>query len=400
MRTVFGALAFDVYAPSFFVAAAQQAIAVLLPLHVLATGAGAEGAALVAGLRGVGAMLANVPAGILVSRSGDKAVMLAGLAAMVCASAGLVLTDGLVALAACALLHGAGSSAWFLARTAHMAEAVPMQQRGRAISVLAGIQRFGLFVGPAGGGVIAGAFGYHAAFVVTAGLSLASALLILALAGNVRPQRPAVGQPALATVLAVVREHRRVFATAGVAVVCLALVRSARQLLIPLWGEQCGLDAAAIGLVFSCAASVDMAMVLPVGWLLDHRGRKWVAVPCLVVLAVALALLPLVVGFWSLAAVAVLSGVGNGLGTGIVQTLGADFSPDRARGEFLGVWRLNGDAGGAAGPFLVGGLIGAMALSGASLATAAIGIAGALIMAFAVEEPLRRVRALAGRPPE
>ena len=40
--------------------------------------------------------------------------------------------------------------------------------------------------------------------------------------------------------------------------------------------------------------------------------------------------------------VALLLGFGNGLGSGIVMTLGADFAPARGRAEFLGVWRLVG----------------------------------------------------------
>lgn len=391
MRAVYSALLFDVYAPSFFIAAAQQAVGILLPLQALYVGAGAEGAALVAGLRGVGSLLANVPAGILVSRVGDKVVMLLALAAMALASGGLALTDNVLLLGALALLHGAGTGGWMLSRIAHIAEAVPMAQRGRAISVLAGIQRFGMFVGPAAGGAIAATAGFPVAFALTAVLAVASLLLIALIARNVRPDLTEAAPPGLATVLQVMRDHRRVFATAGAVAVCLTLIRSARVLLIPLWGQQVGLDAAAVGLVFSCAAVIDMAMVVPVGWLLDYKGRKWVAVPCLLVIAASLAMLPLADGFYSLAAIAMLSGLGNGLGTGIVQTLGADFSPDRSRGEFLGVWRLVGDVGAAGGPFLIGALVGVIALAGASLATAVIGVAGALIMVVAVPEPLRAV---------
>ena len=170
----------------------------------------------------------------------------------------------------------------------------------------------------------------------------------------------------------------------------LSVVRHGRPLLIPLWGAAVGLDEAAIGVVFSVAAAIDMAMFYPAGQLIDRRGRRWALLPCLLVLAVSLALLPLATGFWSLLVVAALSGFGNGIGTGIVMTLGSDFSPENRRGEFLGVWRLVADLGGAVGPFAIGGLAAAFGLALATFATAAVGLLGAAITARWVPETLNR----------
>ena len=60
-----------------------------------------------------------------------------------------------------------------------------------------------------------------------------------------------------------------------------------------------------------------------------------------------------------------ISGVGNGFGTGIVMTLGVDYSSVRNRGEFLGVWRFLGDSGSAIGPFIIGLAAETFLLSGA-----------------------------------
>jgi hypothetical protein len=40
-----------------------------------------------------------------------------------------------------------------------------------------------------------------------------------------------------------------------------------------------------------------------------------------------------------------LIAAGNGLGSGIVMTLGADTAPTRGRSQYLGAWRLCGDVG-------------------------------------------------------
>ena len=90
--------------------------------------------------------------------------------------------------------------------------------------------------------------------------------------------------------------------------------------------------------------------------------------------------------------IGVLTGLGNGLGSGIVMTLGADFSPVVGRGEFLGVWRLMADLGGTVGPMMLGAIAGVATLGVASVATAGLGLIGAALMIFTMPEPLHEDR--------
>ena len=83
-----------------------------------------------------------------------------------------------------------------------------------------------------------------------------------------------------------------------------------------------------------------------------------------------------------------IAGVGNGLGSGINMTLGADFAPPSERGEFLGVWRLMSDVGAFAGPLFMGYMANLFVLATAFSMTASIGIVGVLIMLFTVKETL------------
>ena len=103
-------------------------------------------------------------------------------------------------------------------------------------------------------------------------------------------------------------------------------------------------------------------------------------------------------------------GFGNGLGSGIVMTLGADFAPSTGRAEFLGVWRLIGDVGTAGGPLLVAVVEIGGSLAAASVAVGAIGLAGAVVLFGWLPETLRpegappgarsRTTRRPGRPPE
>ncbi|HEU5432072.1 MAG TPA: MFS transporter, partial [Thermomicrobiales bacterium] len=79
-------------------------------------------------------------------------------------------------------------------------------------------------------------------------------------------------------------------------------------------------------------------------------------------------------------------GFGNGIGSGTMMTLGADLAPRGATGEFLGLWRLIGDVGMAAGPLAVGAVAAAFGLADGAYALAAIGFLAALTMAGLVRE--------------
>jgi len=187
-----------------------------------------------------------------------------------------------------------------------------------------------------------------------------------------------------------VQGNWRTFLILGLVVIALRLLRSGRQTLVPLWGEHIGLDVAAIGLIFGLSRSVELFLFYPAGVLMDRLGRKWTTVPCLLLLSLALALIPTTGGFFSLLMVSLLAGIGNGLGSGIVLTLGADLSPRRSTGEFLGIWHLMGDIGGISGPLLIGSVAQVLSLQVAPLLIAGFGLIGAWLMIFRVAETLNK----------
>jgi MFS family permease len=119
---------------------------------------------------------------------------------------------------------------------------------------------------------------------------------------------------------------------------------------IPLWADHIGLDATTTSLIFGIANAVDMALFYPSGHVMDRLGRLWIAVPCMVVLGLGTLALPLTDSAATLTAVAMVMAFGNGIGSGIVMTLGADTSPPVDRRSFLAVFRLMSDVGQSLGP--------------------------------------------------
>ena len=92
--------------------------------------------------------------------------------------------------------------------------------------------------------------------------------------------------------------------------------------------------------------------------------------------------------FVPLLLVCILIGLGNGLGSGINMTLGADFAKGTDTGVFLGLWRLVTDIGVAGAPLIVGAVAGIVALGPAALVVAGFGFAGAIYHGLFVEETL------------
>ena len=372
-----------IYLPTLLNAIARGAALVLLPLYALESENGAVVAAAIVGLRAVGTMVSDLPAGQLVAKLGDKAVMLIGLFVIAFMALGAAYSGSAVVLGVVAFGIGVGSGAWILGRLSHITENVQIDKRGRVISVLAGLERAGMMIGPILGGFGAEYFGYSVIFIAICVLTLVACVLILVYATRT-PTRTRT-QVRIRTWQILIR-HANTFLRGGGVMICLSYLRNARQLLIPVWGTLIGLGPAEIGLVFGVSSLFDFLMAYPAGLILDHIGRKAALIPAMTLMSLAMALLPLTQSYFPFLAVAVLAGLGNGFGTGIFMTLGSDFAPRFGRSQFLGIWRLIGDSGGAVGPFTIGAITQAFTITIACVSTGAIGIVGAIVAALAVHE--------------
>ena len=394
-------LTFSVYVPTILFSIGQGAVIPIIPLFARELGSSVAAAALIVAMRGIGQLVFDMPAGIAVSKWGDKGAMVAGTALIGITALGASFSDSPFVLGIMVFIMGGGWAFWQLARLAYVSEIAPIDQRGRALSMTGGMNRIGNFIGPVIGGFLGEAFGLESAFIAQAVMGLAAAsmmfLVVAESAGSERMESHGLGGRLVDTVV----DNRSIFLRAGPPVISLSVLRQARQVFLPLWGEQIGLGPSQIGLITSASFFIDAAVFYPVGMIMDTKGRKWASVPCLATMAFGLALLPLTDSFETFLAVGLITGIGNGFGAGINMTLGADFSPPVGRGEFLGVWRLISDTGQAGGPLVISVLTGLGSLGLASVASSGIGFAGAALMFFLVPETLRRTtRLIVGRPPD
>ncbi|MHA7208754.1 MFS transporter [Arthrobacter sp. MDT1-65] len=382
------AIAVGAYGPSLLYGVATGAILPVIALTARDLGADVATAALVITLSGIGSLVTNVPATLIATRFGERKALVG--AALWCAAAMFLAlaAPSLPVFAAAVFMVGMAGAVFGLARQSYLTEAVPPRFRARALSTLGGVTRIGVFVGPFAAALAMSALGLDGAYWVGGVASVAAAALSwrvpeLEAPGRTAPgpQTSLAGAPILApTVRSVMRSHARIFVTLGIGVLLIAAVRATRQAVLPLWAEDIGLDASSTALIYGLSGAIDMLIFYPSGKIMDIKGRRWIAVPCMLIMGTALALLPLTSDAVGLLLVALLIGFGNGIGSGIVMTLGADLSPSPGRPQFLGIWRLLTDTGNMAGPALLALVTALATLSAGIWATAALGFLGAAVL--------------------
>ncbi|MGH3465974.1 MAG: MFS transporter [Kribbellaceae bacterium] len=372
----------SVYLPNLLYGIGQGAIAPVVALSARDLGASVATASLVVAAAGIGQVIGDIPAGALTARVGERRAMLlaAGLASaalMACLVVPTVLGLGLAIGAT-----GLAAAVWGLARQAYLSDAVPVRLRARALSTLGGTVRIGTFLGPFIGAAAMHFLGTDGAYWVHLVAALLAAVVLLRLPDVEQVRRARGGSPAgVPSTRQVVRDHLAVLRTLGTGALLVGAVRASRQVVIPLWAQHIGLDATTTSLIFGLSGAVDMLLFYPAGSVMDRLGRAWVAVPSMAVLGIAHLLLPLTGGFTSLTGVALLMGIGNGMGAGIIMTLGADASPAIGRAHFLGAFRLFADAGNGAGPFVIAAVTTVSGLGPAILVMGMTGLAAAAAMA-------------------
>lgn len=375
------------YLPNFLFAVGKGVAVPIIALLALELGASPALAGIVVALRGAGTMAFDIPAGILVSRFGERRAMAVAGLVLSAISIGIWMRPPLWLYAALITLMGCTWSVWHIARIAYATGSSAVQHRGRVMSVLGGFTRIGLLVGPLLGSLFIARGGLTEPFLVLAVLAAASSAS-MAVARRVpftaepvsRGRRPGIGR--------VLAENRRSLATAGSVAIAVQVLRSSREVLIPLWGDHIGIDVSTIPLIFSVSYAFETLMFYPIGLLMDRKGRKWAAVPFIGLLSLGIAAIPSTSGIASLTAVAVLIGLANGLGSGINMTLGSDLAPLVGRSRFLGIWRLVTDVGDLGGPLLVAASTSAISLAAGAFVVGGVGIAGLLVLWRLVPETL------------
>jgi len=356
-------IAVPAFGPSLLFGIGEGAILPIVPLTARDLGASVPMAALMVALIGIGSLLNNIPASLITMRWGERWAIVAAGVWSALGMALCVSTSHLGLFAAGCFMVGMSQAVYNLARQSYMTEAVPIAYRARALSTLGGVMRIGMFIGPFLAAAAVHSFGLPAAYVVGIVGAMGAAIIGARIPDlEAPPLPPGHAAPAAPTIVSTLRDHKHVFLTLGIGVVLISAVRASRQAVIPLWADHLALAPSVASLIYGMAGGIDMLVFYPAGRVMDLKGRVWVAVPSMLIMGLAMLLMPLTTGALTLLAAALAIGFGNGIGSGIIMTIGADHSPRHGRAHFLGVWRLMSDIGSSCGPALLSFLAASLSL--------------------------------------
>ena len=422
------------FLPAALFAIGEGAIIPIIPIAADSLGASLAFAGFVAALILVGELIGDVPSGVVVGRIGERNAMMGAAVVSVVGLLVCVVAPNAWVLALGVFLVGVSTAVFALARHAYMTTAIPLRIRARALSSLGGVFRFGYFVGPfVSAGVVHLTGTTQSAFWIHVVCCLAAAAVLLVLRDPAtgvrglrlpsrasRPEHAADGtgrtgapaphpdEPPTDTgaqfvereahgLFRTIRENRAVLARLGSGAALIGALRAGRQVILPLWAVSVGLDDASAALVIGIAGAVDFALFYTSGQIMDRWGRLASALPCMLGLAVSYFLLA-----WSghldarvgwFVGIAIGMSLANGVGSGILMTLGADLAPRGNPAPFLGAWRFTGDFGSAAAPLVISGVTAVASLALASGVMGVLGLVGAGVLLRYVPRYLpRRLR--------
>ena len=392
----FGSIALPAVLPTLAFSIGEGAIIPIIPIVAHNLGAQLAVAGLVAAMITVGQLFGDVPSGWIISRIGERASMIYAALLSIGGLALAMLSPNPWVLGFAIFLIGLATAVFGLARHAFMTSFVPVAFRARALSILGGSFRLGLFIGPfLAAAVIHLTGSTSSAFWVHVAGCLVAALLLVFLRdpeATFRPRHAASGRREGEVLLEresrglirTIAKNRGVLARLGSGALLVGALRASRQVIVPLWAVSIGISDANTALIIGIAGALDFALFYTTGQIMDRWGRMWTALPSMI----GLGLGHLVLAFthdlpdnaaWFIGITMAL-GVANGFGTGLLMTLGADLADKKDPAPFLGAWRFTSDAGGAAAPLAISGITALVSLSFASGVMGILGLVGAGIL--------------------
>jgi MFS family permease len=380
------------FAPALMFGVAEGAVLPVVALTARDLGGSIALASFIVALIAIGSLLSNIPSSYITVRYGERTALIAAGFVTSCALLAAMIAPSNLVLGLTMLVVGSSDAVFSLARQSYLTEMVPIRMRARALSTLGGSARIGTFIGPFLGAGAIHLFGLHAAYAVGAAAAVVAGLIGVFSRDLTAFSTHSGGVHTPVPLPSMLRSYHRVFLTLGVGVILVSTVRASRQVVIPLWAEHLGMSASATSVLYGIAGALDMATFYPAGKVMDRKGRRWVAVPSMVLMGLALLTVPFTHGYLSLMMVSMVLGFGNGIGAGMVMTMGADHAPAIGRPVFLGVWRQLSDIGYCGGPVLLSAVTSTAGLAAGISVTGGIGLLAAGVLWYWVPRAGRTKR--------
>ena len=280
---------------------------------------------LIVSAKAIGMLIFDIPSGVILSRYGMNKTMMLGVILFGLSSLLAAVAYNTTFLFIARIISGMSFSLWMISRHSYIAIAIPIEIRGRAISIFGGFGRFATILGPFIGGIVAEFIGIRIPFILQ--IFLATITLIILIINyhksekynkDINKHLLSENKKILSGFSTILKKNYKIFATAGFVASVLSFLRAAREFFIPFWGEELKLSKDMIGYIVTASFAIDSLLFPLVGYIMDRWGRKFTGVPALIILSLSIFLIPFTSDLYTLFLVSILAGAGNGLSTAFI----------------------------------------------------------------------------------
>lgn len=369
-------LATPIYVPSLLFTAAEGALLPILPVSAVLYGFSLAEAAVVTTVLMIGTLIFEVPAARITSRFGERRAMILSSIFGALLTVVAFLDLGYWVLLVAALGFGAAHSLFGLARHSLLAAIVPPNQRPKAMSLLGGMFRGGMAIGPVIGSAFIALYGVQFGYLAATLMIIAAGASVLTVPAG-RLSTPPSGQGG--GIWQVAKREAPKLATLGVASAIISAGRTIRLIGLPLLAIQLGIGPAETSFIFGITGFIDFTLFYLSGIIMDRFGKFWASVPTLLALGTTYLFSFMVTDLFSFWVMAAVTALANALSAGINMILGADLAPEGSRSEFLASFRMLTSGGVVLAPAMISGLTATVGLASALAATGLLNFVGAYL---------------------
>jgi len=351
--------------PGLLQGKAQTFVTPMLPIFVAVDLSGSHSmVGVIASAYPISQFFGSAPVGVVMKHLQNSLAACLALVVLVTTALLSFTAQSVIILLCIRMVGGIGATAFDISQKAYIAAEVPPRIRGRITAQIAGAQKWAIMIAALLSGVVAQHMATRSVFLVQASLSFTALLLVASHSIYLRRKsadvdgsdgETAMGSTSHIPLKTILRDHWRGLLGAGLYCALLNGVRNTWMVALPLRGHHIGLSKLGIGASVAWYRACDATVTtIAAGHIMDKYGLKAAAIPSMLLMGSAFSLLSVVKGDVSLAAVALVFGVGNGICGGILNAFATGLTPRNARTQFLGLWKTVTSLGGICVPPLFG----------------------------------------------
>lgn len=258
------------YLVNFLMALGYNAVSKILPAYLTHLTSSALQISYISTLYNIGKIISGVAGGIIADRLGKKRLLSLSTIFIGLFSLSLILGNSIEWFALVFFILGIFSSLFYLSLNSIVT--IINKQKGEALSKLEATYQIGFIIGPVLGGALAIAYGINALFVLWA------ILMFVGFAGTSKidftDSRNSFKLVARKYSDAIKSDPINFLVLILFGTIFMGVAEGARDILIPLYATDIGLNLLLVGTIFTISSVVTMAGIVPLGKIADKFGRR------------------------------------------------------------------------------------------------------------------------------